>query len=54
MNDDVTIKLPPYAVRYLKEMCERERKRLVKEVDGLSLQGVAAFDALNTIVECLP
>jgi hypothetical protein len=55
-NEMITFDLPPYAVRYLQQMCMRERTML----DNLAASGVynvvidAARDALNQIERALP
>lgn len=56
MSDDVTIRLPPHAVRYLRTMLEREHRRVANHAHryGYSLQHEAAYDSLNVISEVLP
>ena len=55
-NNLIAMQLPPYAVRYLQQMCLRERTML----DNLAASGVyavaieAARDALNQIERALP
>lgn len=50
-GESVTLELPAYAVRYLHQMCQRERTM----IDNLAMTGVygamvdAARDALNQI-----
>lgn len=52
---DITITLPSHAVRYLRRMCERDRKELSKlSSKGYSIQLDAAYDSLDTIAEALP
>jgi hypothetical protein len=53
MDDDVTLKMPKYAVRYLRGMCKREREALAC-VAVLSLQSEASYDSLNQIEYALP
>lgn len=53
-----TIQLPDYAIRYLAEMCRRERDRLsyseyVNQAPP-SLQDIVAYDSLNAIESALP
>jgi hypothetical protein len=54
----ITIQLPEYAVRYLVDMCQRERHALAyaeyREQCPPSLQMLAAYDALNQIESALP
>lgn len=50
------LKLPPYAVRYLQSMCQRERQMLgnMAATGVYSVAVDAAYDALNQIEAALP
>jgi hypothetical protein len=54
--DELTITLPVYAIRYLKEMCKRDREFLgcIGEDDHLGLGLLAAYDSLEAIECALP
>lgn len=54
--EEVTVKIPEYAVRYLKRLLELERKRIsyLESQTGHSLQSMAAYDSINAIEAALP
>lgn len=54
--EEIVIKLPEHAVRYLKRMLELERKRIsnLESQVGHSLQSMAAYDSINAIESALP
>jgi hypothetical protein len=55
--DEVTITLPVYAVRYLREMCKRDREFLACLADhspAPSLPMLAGYDSLDAIECALP
>lgn len=55
--EQITITLPEHAIRYLRDMCERERTALVEiqtTTFGSTLQLQAAFDSLDAIESVLP
>jgi hypothetical protein len=56
MIEEVTITLPKYAVRYLREMCNRDREFLACVVDkrGYTIGCEAAYDSLDAIECALP
>jgi hypothetical protein len=53
VSNDVTLKVPRHAMRYLRGMCKRERKAL-NTATVLSLQSEASYDSLNQIEYALP
>lgn len=54
--NEIEIKLPEHAIRYLIEMCKRDREFLACMTEGqeLSLGSMAAYDSLNAIESALP
>jgi hypothetical protein len=56
MMEEVSITLPWHAIRYLRQMCERDREFLSCMIEGneLSLGSMAAHDSLNAIECALP
>lgn len=55
--DEIIMKLPAHAIRYLREMCVSERKYLSEMMNstfGPSLAIQAAYDSLNAIESALP
>jgi hypothetical protein len=57
MSDLITISLPAYAIRYLREMCKRDREYITAFADQIafpSMGSEASYDSLNQIECSLP
>ena len=53
--DEIEIKLPHHAIRYLRSMCASERRMLSETaMESFGLGIVSAFDSLNAIENALP
>jgi len=55
--NEITIKLPEHAIRYLRRMCEVERRilsELMTTSFGPTMAIQASFDSLNAIESALP